>query len=240
MEDYPNHIAIIMDGNGRWAKEKNKARIYGHKIGVNRVRELVEFCRNNKDIGFLTLYTFSSENWLRPKLEINGLMKLIKTTIENQIEDLVKNGIKIRIIGDISTLPNSVREKLIESMELTKDNDKLILNLAINYGSRTEIINAVKIISTKVKNNDISIDEISEQELSENLYTYPNPNPDLLIRTGGESRLSNFLLWQLAYSEIIINNKYWPDYRVSDLEFDIEQYITIERRFGKTSEQINS
>lgn len=240
MEDYPNHIAIIMDGNGRWAKEKNKARIYGHKIGVNRVRELVEFCRNNKDIGFLTLYTFSSENWLRPKLEINGLMKLIKTTIENQIEDLVKNGIKIRIIGDISTLPNSVREKLIESMELTKDNDKLILNLAINYGSRTEIINAVKIISTKVKNNDISIDEISEQELSENLYTYPNPNPDLLIRTGGESRLSNFLLWQLAYSEIIINNKYWPDYRVSDLEFDIEQYITVERRFGKTSEQINS
>tara|TARA_B100001142_G_scaffold233559_1_gene231888 strand:+ start:2211 stop:2933 length:723 start_codon:yes stop_codon:yes gene_type:complete len=240
MEDYPNHIAIIMDGNGRWAKEKNKARIYGHKIGVNRVRELVEFCRNNKDIGFLTLYTFSSENWLRPKLEINGLMKLIKTTIENQIEDLVKNGIKIRIIGDISTLPNSVREKLIESMELTKDNDKLILNLAINYGSRTEIINAVKIISTKVKNNDISIDEISEQKLSENLYTYPNPNPDLLIRTGGESRLSNFLLWQLAYSEIIINNKYWPDYRVSDLEFDIEQYITVERRFGKTSEQINS
>ena len=240
MEVYPNHIAIIMDGNGRWAKEKNKARIHGHKIGVNRVRELVEFCRNNKDIGFLTLYTFSSENWLRPKLEINGLMKLIKTTIENQIEDLVKNGIKIRIIGDISTLPNSVREKLIESMELTKDNDKLILNLAINYGSRSEIINAVKIISTKVKNNDISIDEISEQELSENLYTYPNPNPDLLIRTGGESRLSNFLLWQLAYSEIIINNKYWPDYRVSDLEFDIEQYITVERRFGKTSEQINS
>ena len=240
MEDYPNHIAIIMDGNGRWANEKNKARIYGHKIGVSRVRELVEFCRDNKDIGLLTLYTFSSENWLRPKLEINGLMKLIKTTIENQIEDLVKNGIKIRIIGDISTLPNSVREKLIESMELTKDNDKLILNLAINYGSRTEIINAVKIISTKVKNNDISIDEISEQKLSENLYTYPNPNPDLLIRTGGESRLSNFLLWQLAYSEIIINNKYWPDYRVSDLEFDIEQYITVERRFGKTSEQINS
>ena len=240
MEDYPNHIAIIMDGNGRWAKEKNKARIYGHKIGVSRVRELVEFCRNNKDIGLLTLYTFSSENWLRPKLEINGLMKLIKTTIENQIEDLVENGIKIRIIGDISTLPNSVREKLIESMELTKDNDKLILNLAINYGSRSEIINAVKIISTKVKNNDISIDEISEEELSENLYTYPNPNPDLLIRTGGESRLSNFLLWQLAYSEIIINNKYWPDYRVSDLEFDIKQYITRERRFGKTSEQINS
>jgi len=240
MEDYPNHIAIIMDGNGRWAKQKNKPRIYGHKTGVDRVRELVEFCRNNKDIEFLTLYTFSSENWLRPKLEINGLMKLIKTTIENQIEDLVENGIKIRIIGDISTLPNSVREKLIESMELTKDNDKLILNLAINYGSRSEIINAVKIISTKVKNNDISIDEISEEELSENLYTYPNPNPDLLIRTGGESRLSNFLLWQLAYSEIIINDKYWPDYRVSDLEFDIKQYITRERRFGKTSEQINS
>ena len=239
MEDYPNHIAIIMDGNGRWAKQKNKPRIYGHRTGVNRVRELVKFCRNNKDIEFLTLYTFSSENWLRPKLEISGLMRLIKTTIENQIEDLIKNGIKIRIIGDISSLPHSVRKKLIESMELTKDNDKLILNLAINYGSRSEIINAVKIISTKVKNNEISIDEISEEQLGENLYTHPNPNPDLLIRTGGESRLSNFLLWQLAYSEIIINNKYWPDYRVSDLEFDIGQYITRERRFGKTSEQIN-
>jgi len=239
MEDYPNHIAIIMDGNGRWAKQKNKPRIYGHRTGVNRVRELVKFCRNNKDIEFLTLYTFSSENWLRPKLEISGLMRLIKTTIENQIEDLIKNGIKIRIIGDISSLPHSVREKLIESMELTKDNDKLILNLAINYGSRSEIINAIKIISTKVKNNEISIDEISEEQLGENLYTHPSPNPDLLIRTGGESRLSNFLLWQLAYSEIIINNKYWPDYRVSDLEFDIGQYITRERRFGKTSEQIN-
>ena len=239
MKDYPDHIAIIMDGNGRWAKKKNKPRIYGHKIGVERVREIVEFCRNNNDIKLLTLYTFSSENWLRPKLEISGLMRLISSTIDNQINDLIQNGIKVRIIGDISTLPVDVYEKLIESMELTKDNDKLILNLAINYGARSEIINAVKIISTQVKNNNISIDEISEDLLNENLYTYPAPYPDLLIRTGGESRLSNFLLWQIAYSEIIINDKYWPDYRILDLEFDLEQYFLRERRFGKTSEQIN-
>ena len=232
MEDYPNHIAIIMDGNGRWANEKNKARIYGHKIGVSRVRELVEFCRDNKDIGLLTLYTFSSENWLRPKLEISGLMRLIKTTIENQIEDLIKNGIKIRIIGDISSLPNSVREKLIESMELTKDNDKLILNLAINYGSRSEIITAIKIISTKVKNNEISIDEISEEQLGENLYTHPNPNPDLLIRTGGESRLSNFLLWQLAYAEIFFEKKLWPDFNEKDYIRIIKKFKKIKRNFG--------
>ena len=239
MKEHPNHIAIIMDGNGRWAIGKNKPRIYGHKIGVSRVREIVEFCRNNKNIKFLTLYTFSSENWLRPKLEINGLMRLIKTTIETQIDDLMQNGIKIRIIGDISSLPNKVHNKLIESMELTKDNDKLILNLAINYGARSEIINAVKIISSKVKNKDILIDEINEDLLNKNLYTYPAPPPDLLIRTGGESRLSNFLLWQIAYSEIIINNKYWPDYSVPDLEFDLERYYSRERRFGKTSEQIN-
>jgi len=240
MEEYPNHIAIIMDGNGRWAKQKKKPRIYGHKKGVDRVREIVEFCRNNKDIKLLTLYTFSSENWLRPKLEINGLMRLIKTTIENQINDLIQNGIKIKIIGDISSLPRAVYDKLIESMELTKDNDKLILNLAINYGSRNEIINAVKTIATQVKNNDILIDEINEELLNENLYTYPAPYPDLLIRTGGESRISNFLLWQIAYSEIIINNKYWPDYKASDLKFDLDQYSLKERRFGKTSEQINS
>tara|TARA_B110000116_G_C16443108_1_gene405800 strand:- start:42 stop:575 length:534 start_codon:yes stop_codon:yes gene_type:complete len=177
---------------------------------------------------------------MRPKLEINGLMRLIKTTIDNQIEALIQNGIKIRIIGDISSLPKSVYNKLIESMDLTKDNDKLILNLAINYGSRSEIINAIKIISDQVKNNDILIDEINEELLNEKLYTYPAPYPDLLIRTGGESRLSNFLLWQLAYSEIIINKKYWPDYKVLDLEIDLEEYSSRERRFGKTSEQINS
>ena len=239
MKEYPHHIAVIMDGNGRWAKKKNKPRIYGHKIGVERVREIVEFCRNNNDIKLLTLYTFSSENWLRPKLEISGLMRLISSTIDNQINDLIQNGIKVRIIGNISALPVDVQGKLIESMELTKDNDKLILNLAINYGARSEIINAVKIISTQVKNNNISIDQISEDLLNENLYTYPASYPDLLIRTGGEYRLSNFLLWQIAYSEIIINDKYWPDYRVSDLEFDLEQYFLRERRFGKTSEQIN-
>ena len=239
MSKYPNHIAIIMDGNGRWANQKNKPRIFGHRMGVQRVREIVKFCRNSEYIDILTLYTFSSENWMRPKLEIKTLMNLIKSTINNQLDDLIKNGIKIKIIGEISSLPTSVCNKLNESMALTKDNNKLLLYLAINYGSRNEIINAVKAISKEVMNNNIKIDDINEDFLEQKLYTYPSPSPDLLIRTGGEHRLSNFLLWQLAYSEIIINKKYWPDYKISDLKNDIEKYILRERRFGKISEQIN-
>ena len=175
---------------------------------------------------------------MRPKLEINALMKLIKTTIIEQIDDLVSNGIQIRIIGDIESLPKFVYEKLVEAMELTKNNDKLVVNLAINYGARNEIINAVKIISKKVKNNEILIDDISEGLFNDSLYTSYSPYPDLLIRTGGESRLSNFLLWQLAYSEIIVNEKFWPEYKVEDLKFDINKFSIKERRFGKTSEQI--
>ena len=239
MSKYPNHIAIIMDGNGRWANQKNKPRIFGHRMGVQRVREIVKFCRNSEYIDILTLYTFSSENWMRPKLEIKTLMNLIKSTINNQLDDLIKNGIKIKIIGEISSLPTSVYNKLNESMALTKDNNKLLLYLAINYGSRNEIINAVKAISKEIINNNIKIDDINEDFLEQKLYTYPSPSPDLLIRTGGEHRLSNFLLWQLAYSEIIINKKYWPDYKISDLKNDIEKYILRERRFGKISEQIN-
>ena len=239
MKKYPSHIAIIMDGNGRWAKLRNKPRIFGHKRGVERVRDIVKYCRNSSYINFLTLYTFSSENWMRPKLEINALMKLIKTTIIEQIDDLVSNGIQIRIIGDIESLPKFVHNKLVEAMELTKNNDKLVVNLAINYGARNEIINAVKIISKKIKNNEISIDDISEGLFNDNLYTSYSPYPDLLIRTGGESRLSNFLLWQLAYSEIIVNEKFWPEYKVEDLKLDINKFSIKERRFGKTSEQIN-
>ena len=169
MKKYPSHIAIIMDGNGRWAKHRNKPRIFGHKRGVDRVRDIVEFCRNTSYVNFLTLYTFSSENWMRPKLEINALMKLIETTINEQIDDLVSNGIQIRIIGDIESLPKSVYSKLVEAMDLTKNNDKLVLNLAINYGSRNEIINAVKIISKKVKNNEILIDDINEDLFNDKL-----------------------------------------------------------------------
>ena len=239
MKKYPRHIAIIMDGNGRWAKNKNKPRIFGHKRGVDRVRDIVEFCRNTSYVKFLTLYTFSSENWMRPKLEINALMKLIETTINEQIDDLVSNGIQIRIIGDIESLPKFVYSKLLQAIDLTKNNDKLVLNLAINYGSRNEIINAVKIISKKVKNNEILIDDIDEDLFNDKLYTSLCPYPDLLIRTGGESRLSNFLLWQLAYSEIIVNDSFWPDYKVENLKFDINKFSIKERRFGKTSEQIN-
>ena len=233
MEKSPNHIAIIMDGNGRWAKHRNKPRIFGHKRGVDRVREIVKFCRNSSYINFLTLYTFSSENWMRPKLEISALMKLIKTTIIEQIDDLVSNGIQIRIIGDIESLPKSVYEKLVEAMELTKNNDKLVVNLAINYGSRNEIINAIKIISKKVKNNEILIDDISEDLFNDNLYTSFSPYPDLLIRTGGESRLSNFLLWQLAYSEIFFEKKLWPAFNEKDYKKIIKKFKSIKRNFGK-------
>ena len=176
MSKYPNHIAIIMDGNGRWANQKNKPRIFGHRMGVQRVREIVKFCRNSEYIDILTLYTFSSENWMRPKLEIKTLMNLIKTTINNQLDDLIKNGIKIKIIGEISSLPTSVCNKLNESMALTKDNNKLLLYLAINYGSRNEIINAVKAISKEVINNNIKIDDINEDFLEQKLYTYPSPS----------------------------------------------------------------
>ena len=234
MPKTPNHIAIIMDGNGRWAKSNNKPRIFGHKAGVKRVREIVKHCRNNKDISVLTLYTFSSENWTRPKLEIKALMNLIKLTIDSEIDDLIENGIKVNIIGDISQLPKSVFKKLQESMYLTENDNKLVLNLAINYGSRQELVNVVRLISEELISNKVNINDINEELLESKLYTYPYPPPDLLIRTGGEFRLSNFLLWQVAYTEIVLNEKHWPDYTESDFKNDIGKFRSRERRFGKT------
>ena len=239
MPKTPKHIAIIMDGNGRWAQSLSKPRIFGHKVGVERVRDIVKYCRNDKEIKILTLYTFSSENWTRPKTEIKGLMNLIKITIKKEIRDLIQNGIKINIIGDISKLPKSVCAELENSMLKTENNDKLTLNLAINYGSKQEIVNAIKIISNKVTSGEIGASDIDEELVESKLLTHPYPPPDLLIRTGGEYRLSNFLLWQTAYSEIIFNNKFWPDYREDDLESDINTFKSRERRFGKISEQIN-
>ena len=239
MSKTPKHIAIIMDGNGRWAKLRNRPRISGHREGINRVREIVNYSVNN-NIDFLSLYTFSSENWLRPKLEIKALMKLIILTIDAYIDELIDNNVQIRLIGDISKLPLNVSEKLNEAVVKTSMNDKLILNLAINYGAKEEILRAVRLIVKDVKNNNIAIPDIDEQLMESKLYTHNQPNPDLLIRTGGESRISNFLLWQLAYSEIIINDKYWPDYKAEDLSDDINKYMKRERRFGRISEQIIS
>tara|TARA_B100001123_G_scaffold160440_1_gene185355 strand:+ start:246 stop:971 length:726 start_codon:yes stop_codon:yes gene_type:complete len=232
------HVAIIMDGNGRWAKANNKARLFGHKAGVKRVNEIVEYCINNSTIEILTLYTFSSENWSRPKIEVSGLMNLIISTIDKEIKNLIDNGVKINIIGDVVKLPKLVRNKLNEAIEKTINNDKLILNLAINYGSKQEIINAINLILKDYQKNNICLEDLSMDLFESKLYTYPFPDPDVLIRTGGEFRISNFLLWQLAYSEIIINKNFWPDYRQEDFENDLKIYFNRERRFGKTSEQL--
>ena len=239
MQKRPRHIAIIMDGNGRWAKLSNKPRIFGHREGINRVREIVDYAANN-DIDFLSLYTFSSENWSRPKLEIKALMKLIVLTIDNYIDELVDNNVQVKIIGDVSGLPSDVSNKLKEAVAKTSMNNKLTLNLAINYGAQEEILRAVRLIVKDINNNNISASDINNKLLESKLYTSSQPNPDLLIRTGGEFRISNFLLWQLAYSEIIINDKYWPDYKAEDLSNDIKVYMQRERRFGKISEQITS
>ena len=233
------HIAIIMDGNGRWAKSNNRPRIFGHSEGVNRVKDIVNYSVDN-NIEFLSLYTFSSQNWSRPKIEIKGLMKLIISTVDSYIEELIDNNVKINIIGDITRLPLNVSSKLDEAVERTSMNNKLTLNLAINYGAKEEILRAVKLIAGEILDSSINLDEINEGLVESKLYTSSQPDPDLLIRTGGESRLSNFLLWQLAYSEIIINTKYWPDYGSEDLSKDIEEYMKRERRFGKISEQIIS
>tara|TARA_Y100001970_G_C14221509_1_gene852956 strand:- start:282 stop:1007 length:726 start_codon:yes stop_codon:yes gene_type:complete len=235
----PKNIAIIMDGNGRWAKLNNKPRIFGHKMGVSRVNEIVQYCVESNDIEVLTLYTFSSENWLRPKIEVTALMNLIVTTVNKEINSLITNGVKVKIIGDISSLPKLVKNTLCKVMEDTKDNNKLILNLAINYGSKQEIINCTKLILADILNNKIKLKDLDIDLFESKLYTHPNSNPDLLIRTGGEFRLSNFLLWQLAYSEIIVNDKFWPDYTKKDFADDINQFMNRERRFGKISEQIN-
>ena len=235
----PEHIAIIMDGNGRWAKANNRPRIFGHKAGVNRVNKIVEYCVKNESIKILTLYTFSSENWLRPKLEVKGLMNLIIKTVNNELNNLISNGVKVKIIGDISNLPILVKDKLEQAMIDTKNNDKLTLNLAINYGSKQEILNGVKLIIKDIINSKIKLEDIDIDLFESKLYTYPDPEPDILIRTGGDFRLSNFLLWQLAYSEIIVNDKFWPDYKQEDFVKDIDNFMNRERRFGKISEQIN-
>ena len=237
--NFPKHIAVIMDGNGRWAKSKNKPRVFGHNAGVKRVNEIVECCLDNENIEILTLYTFSSENWSRPTTEVNSLMKLVLSTVNKEINNLIKNGVKVRVIGDKSKLPDVVFKKLNEVVEKTRNNSKLVLNLALNYGSKQEIINGVKLIMKDFIDGKIKLEDINLDILESKLYTYPYPNPDLLIRTGGEHRLSNFLLWQLAYSEIVINSKFWPDYSSIDFLRDIEEYINRERRFGRISEQIN-
>ena len=232
----PKHIAIIMDGNGRWAKSKGKIRAFGHENGTKSVRTTVESCAQ-LGIEHLTLYAFSTENWNRPKLEVNALMDLLVYSLEKEKDSLIKNNIKVNVIGDMESLKNKPKSKLQDIISSTNGNDKLNLNLAISYGSRQELLQAIRELSDKVKNNIISVKNIDENIINEHLYTRNLPNVDLLIRTGGESRVSNFLLWQIAYAEMYFTDILWPDFKEKDFLDAIGNYQKRERRFGKISEQ---
>ncbi len=238
LDTLPQHISIIMDGNGRWAKQKGFLRAFGHEEGTKAVRDVVE---GSAELGVknLTLYAFSTENWNRPKLEVDTLMRLLVSSLKKEIKTLVKNDIKLIAIGNLSSLPKKAQKELNEVIEKTKTNSRMTLTLALSYGSREEIINAVKEISQKVKNEELSTEAIDESIINQHLYTQNLPDVDLLIRTSGEQRISNFLLWQIAYAELYFSNILWPDFRREDLYEAIYNYQTRERRFGKTSEQIS-
>jgi undecaprenyl diphosphate synthase len=236
-DNLPKHLAIIMDGNGRWAKQKGLLRALGHENGTKSVRVTVESCAK-LGIENLTLYAFSTENWNRPKLEVDTLMKLLINSLKKELKTLTENRIRLHAIGNLDLLPKSAQKELLEVIETTKNNSRMTLTLALSYGSREEIISAVKQISDKVKNNIISIDSIDESIINQHLYTQNLPEVDLLIRTSGEHRISNFLLWQIAYAELYFTPILWPDFKEEDLYEAIISYQKRERRFGKTSEQI--
>ena len=233
----PKHLAIIMDGNGRWAKQKGFIRAIGHENGTKSVRITVEACAK-LGIENLTLYAFSTENWKRPKIEVDTLMRLLVNSLKSELKTLQENDIKLNSIGALEKLPKSIYKELNEVIELTKNNTRMTLTLALSYGSREELLNVVKNISDKVKNNIISIDSIDESIINQHLYTHNLPDVDLLIRTSGEHRISNFLLWQIAYAEFYFIDILWPDFKENDLYEAIISYQKRERRFGKTSEQI--
>ncbi|MBF6609508.1 MAG: isoprenyl transferase [Flavobacterium sp.] len=236
-ENLPEHVAIIMDGNGRWAKQKGMMRAFGHENGSKSVRIAVETCAKI-GVKYLTLYAFSTENWKRPKLEVDTLMKLLMNSLKSELDSLQKNNIRLNTIGNIDMLPKSAQKKLKQAIEATKNNDRMVLTVALSYGSREEIIHAFNSILDKVKNNIISISAVDESIINQHLYTRNLPDVDLLIRTSGEHRISNFLLWQIAYAELYFTDVLWPDFKEEDLIRAIVSYQNRERRFGKTSEQI--
>lgn len=236
-EKLPQHVAVIMDGNGRWAKSRDQERTFGHKNAIKAVREVINAC-NEVNIPYLTLYTFSTENWNRPTEEVNTLMDLLSSTLLQEAEEIFSKGLRIHAIGDLERLPYTVREQLLNIIELTKNNNKGNLILALSYGSQREILNAVKEISKKVKDGEVDINDIDEKLFENHLYTKDFPPVDLLIRTSGEVRISNFLLWQIAYAELQFLDTLWPDFTKEDFFQCIVNYQSKERRFGKTSEQI--
>jgi undecaprenyl diphosphate synthase len=233
----PKHVAIIMDGNGRWAKKQSKIRIFGHKVGVKAVRDTVEGAAE-LGLKYLTLYAFSSENWNRPKKEIDALMELLVNTILDETKTLMDNNIKLEAIGNLEDLPKKCLQNLNNTIEKTVNNTHMTLVLALSYSSKKEVTQAIKSIVKKVENGDLKSDEINEDLIQNHLYTHNIPDPELLIRTSGEQRISNFLLWQIAYSELYFTDILWPDFRREDLYKAIVNYQKRERRFGKTSEQI--
>ena len=235
----PRHIGIIMDGNGRWAKKRGLPRIAGHNAGIETVRQMVEICAE-LNIAVLTLYTFSQENWKRPRWEVSALMKLLVNTINKEIEELIEKNVKIISIGKLDDLPDFTRKSMCNAIELTKNNKGLILNLALSYGARNEIREAIIKIARKVYDGGLKPEQIDEKTINDHLYTKGIPDPDLIIRTSGEFRISNFLLWQIAYSEIYVTKTLWPDFRKTDLFKALQNYLSRERRFGKTTEQIKS
>lgn len=235
--EIPRHVAIIMDGNGRWAKKHGRMRIQGHKAGVDSVRDTIESCAQ-LGVEYLTLYAFSTENWRRPKAEISALMKLLIQTLRKETQRLNDNDIRLHAIGELERLPSVCLNELKEAMTLTSENERMVVSLALSYSGRWDINQAVKSICEKIKSGEFGIDDINDQLISEHLDTHDIPDPDLLIRTGGEFRISNFLLWQCAYTEFFITQKYWPEFRRDDIYEAIEAYQTRERRFGMISEQI--
>ncbi|KEI01419.1 isoprenyl transferase [Clostridium botulinum] len=230
-DNIPKHIAIIMDGNGRWAKQKKLPRTLGHKAGVETIREIVKQC-SKLDVKILTLYAFSTENWKRPKEEVGALMKLLVEYLKKELKELHEENVVIRTIGDISRLPNICQEELNNAYNTTRNNTGLILNLALNYGGRDEIINAMKEIGERIQEGTLSPEDINEELISQCLYTKNLPDPDIIIRTAGEQRLSNFLLWQCAYSEFWYTDIKWPDFKKDDLCKAIYDYQNRDRRFG--------
>ena len=239
MKEIPEHVAIIMDGNGRWAKKRGKQRVTGHREGAKSVREVVEEAAR-QNIKYLTLYAFSTENWHRPIEEVNLLMKLLLASLKKEFQRLIDNNIKLQAIGNITILPSAVRHELDFVINRTKDNDGMVLTLALNYGAQEEITQALKSIAEKVKNSIISLEKVDQSTINEHLYTRNLPPVDLLIRTSGEERLSNFLLWQIAYAELYFTKTLWPDFKKEDLREALTTYKKRERRFGKTSEQLIS
>ncbi len=237
LKKVPKHVAIIMDGNGRWAKKRGLLRVFGHEKGAKAVRETIE-AAGKTGVTHLTLYAFSTENWNRPKAEVDKLMNLLVSSLKKEFKTLHENNIKLNAIGNLNELPQKAHKELLDVIEKTKNNEKLVLTLALSYGSRDEIVKTVREIADKVKNNIISLESIDDSIINEHLYTQNLPDVDLLIRTSGEQRISNFLLWQIAYAELYFTNVLWPDFKKEDLYKAIINYQNRERRFGKTSEQL--